>query len=70
MFINGSVVAATQTKGERPDVTKFFNFASGVEQMKNVAFSLNFNCRSGDQPIVVGVGQDQQYVPLQSAPCP
>jgi hypothetical protein len=66
VFIDGSMVAAGRTEGERPDVTKGwigFNFASGAD--KNVAFSLNFNCRTGDQPVVVGVGERNQYIPLQ-----
>jgi hypothetical protein len=68
VFIDGSMVAATQTKGERPDVTDAIHLGSGAE--KNVAFSLNFNCRPGDQPVVVGVGERKQYIPLQSKKCP
>ena len=68
VFIGGSMVAATQTKGERDDVTKIVPMKSGAE--KNVVFSLNFNCRSGDQPVIVGVGQRNQYLPLPAKQCP
>ena len=68
VFIDGSMVAAAQTKGERPDVTTKLNLRFGAE--KNVAFSFNFNCRPGDQPVVVGVGERKQYIPLQSEKCP
>ena len=68
VFIDGSMVAATKTKGERDDVTKIVPMKSGAE--KNVVFSLNFNCRSGDQPVVVGVGEGNQYFPLPTNVCP
>jgi hypothetical protein len=68
VFIDGSMVAAAQTKGERPDVTNALRLSSGAE--KNVAFSFNFNCRPGDQPVVVGIGESKQYFPLQSKKCP
>lgn len=68
VFIDGSMVAAAQTKGERPDVTNALRLSSGAE--KNVAFSLNFNCRPGDQPVVVGIGERKQYFPLPTKECP
>jgi hypothetical protein len=68
VFIDGSMVAAAQTKGERPDVTTAVHLGFGAE--KNVAFSLRFNCRPGDRPIIVGVGQRKQYIALQSKQCP
>ena len=68
VFIDGPMVAAAKTKGERPDVTNAIHLGFGAE--KNVAFSLNFNCRPGDQPVVVGVGERNQYFDLQSKKCP
>jgi hypothetical protein len=60
IFVAGQLVATSHTSGERPDVTA----------QKNVAFSTNFSCRTGDQPIVVVLGKQRQYMPLKSAPCP
>jgi hypothetical protein len=60
IFVAGQLVATSHTSGERPDVTT----------QKNVAFSTNFTCRRGDQPIVVVLGKERQYMYLQSAPCP
>jgi hypothetical protein len=68
VFTDGSLVATTQTKGERPDVTDALHLNFGAE--KNVAFSLNFNCRPGDQPVVIGFGERNQYIPLQAQKCP
>lgn len=71
VFIRGSVVATARTSGERLDVAKALNFDTAAEQMKNVAFSLNFSCPSGEQPVVVGIGQRQKYIPLElKKPCP
>ena len=64
VFIKGTMVAAAETKGERPDVTRAFGLAFGAE--KNVAFSFNFNCGPGVQPVVVGVDEKGRYFPLQS----
>ena len=33
-------------------------------------FSLAFNCRPGDKPVVLGVGGRKQYVLLQTKTCP
>jgi hypothetical protein len=60
IFVAAQLVATTHTSGERPDV--------GVQ--KNIAFSVNFTCRRGDQPVVVVLGNEKQYVHLQSALCP
>ena len=68
VFIEGAMIAAAQTKGERPDVTRAIHLGFGSE--KNVSFSVNFNCHPGDQPIVVGIGNGKQYIPLRSAKCP
>jgi hypothetical protein len=62
VFVDGSMAATTQTKGERPDITSAFPLSAGAE--KNVAFSVNVNCRPGDEPVVVGVGEKKQYVPV------
>ena len=68
VFIQGAMVATAQTNGERPDVTKAIGLGFGAE--KNVAFSFKFNCGSGVQPIVAGVGAKGQYMQLQSKKCP
>ncbi len=68
VFIDGTMVAAAQTKGERPDVTNAIHLGFGAEQ--NVAFSFNFECGLGDKPVVVGLGERNQYIPLQSKQCP
>jgi hypothetical protein len=68
IFVAGRLVATTQTKGERPDVTAAIHLGFGARS--NVGLAANFTCRTGDQPIVVVLGKEKQYVPLQSAPCP
>ena len=68
VFIEGAMVATAETKGERPDVTAAIGLGFGAE--KNVAFSFNFNCGPGVQPVVVGVGEKGQYIPLESKKCP
>ena len=68
VFIGGSMVATGQTKGERPDVMHAIGLGFGAE--KNVAFALQFNCGPGVQPVVVGIGEKEQYIPLQSRKCP
>jgi hypothetical protein len=68
IFVAGPLVAATHTKGERPDVTAAVHLGFGAE--KNVGLSANFACRKGDQAVVVVIGMERQYVPLQSGPCP
>jgi hypothetical protein len=55
-------------QGERPDVTNALHLGFGAE--KNVSFSLKVSCRPGDQPVVVGVGERKQYIPIQSNKCP
>jgi hypothetical protein len=68
IFVAGRLAATTHTKGERPDVTAAIHLGFGARS--NVALTVNFTCRKGDQPIVVVLGKEKQYVPLQSAPCP
>jgi hypothetical protein len=68
VFMDGLMVATAQTKGERLDVTDSLHLGFGAD--KNVAFSLNFNCRPGDQPVVVGVNEKNQYIPLKAQKCP
>lgn len=68
IFVAGRLVATTHTKGERADVTAAIHL--GFSARSNVALTANFTCRAGDQPIVVVLGKEKQYVPLQSAPCP
>jgi hypothetical protein len=67
IFVAGKKAAATQTRGERPDVTKALGLAFGAEL--NVAFEISFGCTPGDQPIIVGLGSDKQYFLLPSPPC-
>jgi hypothetical protein len=68
IFVAGRLVATTYTKGERADVTAATRL--GVGARSNVALTVNFTCRTGDQPIVVVLGKEKQYMPLQSARCP
>ncbi len=68
VFIKGAMVATAETKGERPDVTAAIGLGFGAE--KNVAYSFKFDCGHGVQPVVVGVGEKGQYIPLQSKKCP
>jgi hypothetical protein len=49
-------------------VTAAIGLGFGAE--KNVALSFKFNCGSGVQPVVVGVGEKGQYIPLESKKCP
>jgi len=67
IFVAGHLVATTHTAGERPDVTAALDLGFGAQT--NVAFSANFTCRRGDQPVVV-VLKEKQYVHLQANPCP
>ena len=66
VFLNGSLVASGQTSGERPDLMRALN----LRHDQNLAFSLAFNCRPGDKPVVLGVGGRKQYVLLQTKTCP
>ena len=68
VFLGGTAVGFAQTTGERPDVTAALHLAFGAE--KNVAFSVAFPCRGSDQPLIVGIGTEKQYVSLQTSPCP
>jgi len=68
IFVAGRLAATTHTQGERADVTAAIHLGLGARS--NVALTANFTCRTGDQPIVVALGKEKQYVPLQSGPCP
>jgi hypothetical protein len=68
VFVAGHLVETTRTAGERPDVAAALRLGFGAN--KNLAFPANFTCRKGDQPIVVVLGKDKDYMHLQSAPCP
>jgi hypothetical protein len=61
VFTGGKMVAATQTKGERPDVTNAIHLGFGSEQ--NVVFSFNFECPAGSQPVVVGLAKEINIFP-------
>ena len=67
VFVGGPLVADVEAKGERPDVTAAIHLGFGAE--KNVAFSFNFNCALGAQPVVVGVSDKGQYIPLMAGKC-
>jgi hypothetical protein len=68
VFVGGKRAGATLTKGQRPDVTQGLHLAFGAEQ--NVAFTLTTPCASGEQPIVVGIGIENQYRGLETGRCP
>jgi hypothetical protein len=68
VFVAGKKTAMTQTKGERPDVTKVHNLSGGAE--KNVTFQLTFNCHTGDDVVTVGLGADRKYFWLSTRQCP
>ena len=68
IFVAGQLVATTHTAGERPELTAALHLDFGAQ--KNVLLSANFACQRGDQPIVVVLGKEKQYMPLQSDPCP
>ena len=66
VFLNGSMVASGQTSGERPDLKR----ALHLNHDENLVFSLAFNCRAGDKPVVLGVGGRKQYILLPTKTCP
>ena len=66
VFLNGSLVASGQTSGERPDLMRALNLSHD----ENLAFSLAFNWRPGDKPVVLGVGGRKQYILMQTKECP
>jgi hypothetical protein len=68
IFVAGHLVATTHTAGERPDVTAALR--RGFAGRTNIALIANFTCRRGDQPVVVVLGNEKEYLHLQSAPCP
>jgi hypothetical protein len=65
VFLNGSMVASAQTSGKRPDLM----ISQHLSHDENLVFSLAFNCRAGDKPVILGVG-GKQYVLLQTKECP
>ena len=68
VFAKGHMAARIQTRGERSDVTRLHGLAFGAE--KNVGFEVNFACPTGDNAVVVGLGQDKQYLYVPSPKCP
>ena len=68
VFAHGAIAARTQTKNERPDVARVLNLNSAAE--KNIVFSADFDCHTGDPLVLVGVGADGQYLALQPDRCP
>jgi len=68
IFVAGHLVTTTHTVGERPDVAAALHLGIGAN--KNLAFSANFTCRKGDQPVVAVLGKERDYIDLQSARCP
>jgi hypothetical protein len=66
VFLNGSLVASGQTSGEHLGLMKAFH----LSHSENLVFSLAFNCRAGDKPVILGVGGRKQYVILQTKECP
>jgi hypothetical protein len=69
VFVDGAFVGAARTHDERPDVTTELGLAFGAE--KNVTFQVTIACRSGGEPIVVGVGVDADYFLFKSpSQCP
>jgi hypothetical protein len=68
VFVAGKLAVATETRGERPDVAKVHALTLGAE--KNVSFQASFACSPGQQPLMVGLGIDKQYLRIKSPPCP
>jgi MFS family permease len=62
VFVAGTMAGTTRTEGERPDVAALVGLGFGAE--KHVNYRVSFACRTGDQPIVVGLGPREQYIPL------
>jgi hypothetical protein len=62
VFVGGAMVATTRTEGERPDVAGMVGLGFGAE--KNIRYSISFPCRTGEQPIIIGLGPKAEYVPL------
>jgi hypothetical protein len=68
VFVAGEMVGTARTQGERPDVTENVGLGFGAE--KNVSFRVRFGCRTGEQPMVAGLGPKERYVPMVSPSCP
>jgi hypothetical protein len=58
-FVGSKSVAFGKTASERPDVASALRLPDGAE--KNVGFELTFSCKTGQVPIIVGVGSGRQY---------
>jgi hypothetical protein len=63
LYASGVVAGATQTEGDRPDVTQAQSLSFSAE--KHVSFSINSNCKPDDQLAVVGITATQQYTILE-----
>jgi len=68
VFAGGSLAASSKTSGERPDVTQALGLSFGSE--KNVKMAVQFHCTAGDMPLVMSVSAGNQYLVLESKPCP
>jgi hypothetical protein len=68
VFVGGSMVKTTTTKGERIDVTHALDLRFGSE--KNTNCTVDFSCRPNEQPIIVGIRTTKHYIALKSGPCP
>jgi hypothetical protein len=66
IFVAGRLVATTR-KGRTTGCNAAVHL--GLVLKSNVVLTANFTCRKGDQPVVVVLGKEKQYVPLQSARC-
>jgi hypothetical protein len=68
VFVAGQRKAMVETKGERPDVTAALRLRFGAE--KNVVFEATAACPTDAPIVIVGLGQEKQYLHLTFAKCP
>jgi len=68
IFTGGKLVAQSQTKGERDDITKSLNLS--FEERANVKFSVRVKCASGDIPQILAVTYDGFYSIRSAERCP
>jgi hypothetical protein len=68
VFVAGKLAGSTETHGERPDVTRAHALTLGAE--KHVSFQVSFDCSPGQQPMMIGLGTEKQYLRIKSPPCP
>jgi hypothetical protein len=68
IFVRGKKIAATQTDGERADVTSALHLQLGAEE--NVVLGATFACAIGDQPVIAAITVDKRYMYLPAARCP